>query len=122
MVSDLGRDLYKRLSTMGDEIVSMGRSLGSSGRMQAIVADHAFQEAILFGRIVSAKMRSTRRLTASARAPGASVSVINGGSDSFCVVLMRGPSRVHIAGDHSVLRHGTPRIEFLVACSVAARS
>jgi DNA anti-recombination protein RmuC len=30
MVSDLGRDLYKRLSTMGDEIVSMGRSLGSS--------------------------------------------------------------------------------------------
>jgi len=30
MVADLGRDLYKRLSTMGDKIVSMGRSLGSS--------------------------------------------------------------------------------------------
>ena len=30
MVADLGRDLYKRLSTMGDKIVSVGRSLGSS--------------------------------------------------------------------------------------------
>src|SRR5216683_359128 len=30
MIADLGRDLYKRLSTMGDMIVSMGRSLGSS--------------------------------------------------------------------------------------------
>ncbi len=30
MVADLGRDLYKRLSTMGYKIVSMGRSLGSS--------------------------------------------------------------------------------------------
>jgi hypothetical protein len=30
MIADLGRDLYKRLSTMGDKIVSMGDSLGSS--------------------------------------------------------------------------------------------
>lgn len=30
MVADLGRDLYKRLATMGDKLVSMGTSLGSS--------------------------------------------------------------------------------------------
>ena len=32
MVADLGRDLYKRLSAMGDHLVSMGRSLENSVR------------------------------------------------------------------------------------------
>jgi hypothetical protein len=46
-------------------------------------------------------------VTASARAPGASVSVISGGSDSSCVVLMFGRSRVHIAAADVEFFNGT---------------